>query len=139
MDSFWDEILATMRATGIPCDRTNAFIILGIRANDQPVSPEGAGMLAIAWRCLYAEVTASRVEERGLDLNKALRRTLAMVISRVKAYGEKWNLWYRKTRLTSRHRKVAVRYQNYKLIKLTDEADYEVSQELTRAFDQTDT
>ena len=67
----------TMRATGIPCDRTNAFIILGIRANDQPVSPEGAGILAIAWRCLYAEVTASRVEERRLDLNKALRRTLA--------------------------------------------------------------
>ena len=29
MDSFWDEILATMRATSIPCDRTNAFIILG--------------------------------------------------------------------------------------------------------------
>ena len=78
-----------MRILKIKHSSTPIFIILGITETNGIVCKEGAAILAIAWRCLYAEITRARVEDTALDLNKALRRTRALLISRVKAYGEK--------------------------------------------------
>ena len=49
------------------------------------VCKEGAAILAIGWRCLYAEITRARIGGTEIKLNQALRRTFAMLISRVKA------------------------------------------------------
>ena len=55
----------------------------------------------IAWRCLYAAIVGSRVDERPLNLEYAYKRTLQMCITRLRAYGEKWLLWSRKNQHTS--------------------------------------
>ena len=45
-----------------------------------------AGLMCIAWRCLYAEIVASRVDQRPIKLAHAYKRTVQMCISRLKAY-----------------------------------------------------
>ena len=55
----------------------------------------------IAWRCLYAAIVGSRVDERPLNLEYAYKRTLQICITRLRAYGEKWLLWSRKNQHTS--------------------------------------
>ena len=54
----------------------------------------------IAWRCLYAAIVGSRVDNRPLNLDYAYKRTLQLCITRLKAYGEKWHLWCRKNMYT---------------------------------------
>ena len=56
-----------------------------------------------------------------------------MTISRVKAYGEKWLLWFRRTDHTSRSQLVPEKHQSYKLIKVTPTAEYTIAQELLDA------
>ena len=42
-------------------DSTNKFIVLGVLTRTKVVDRDAAGMLFIAWRCLYAEVVAARL------------------------------------------------------------------------------
>ena len=108
---FWWDIINLMRILKIKYSNTPIFIILGITETNQIVCKEGAAILAIAWRCLYAEITRARVEDTNLDLSKALRRTFALIISRVKAYGEKWKLWYNKQRMQAHARIIDAKYR----------------------------
>ena len=57
---------------------------------------EAAALIALGWRCLYAEITHARVDNVQIDLKRALKRTIAMSIARIKAYGERWHRWYRR-------------------------------------------
>ena len=45
---------------------------------------EMAAILALGWRCLYAEIIRCRVDQKwdDLDLQSALKRTIAMLVSR---------------------------------------------------------
>ena len=84
-------------------DERKAFILLGIYKSEGKtvtVKPEQSGMLFIAWRCLYAAIVGSRVDDRPLNLEYAHYRTLQMTITRVKAYGEKWRMWCIKNKNT---------------------------------------
>ena len=65
------------------------------------ITPDQAGLMFIAWRCLYAAIVGSRVDERPLNLEYAYKRTLQICITRLRAYGEKWLLWSRKNQHTS--------------------------------------
>ena len=58
-----------------------------------------------------------------------------MLIGRVEAYGKKWHTWYQKTKHTSRHKEIAERYRRYKLIEVQPDAEYEVAEKLTQAFE----
>ena len=59
-----------------------------------------AGILFLAWRCLYAELVRGRVDNVTPDLNIAYTRVISMNISRLKAYGERWLRWARKNKNT---------------------------------------
>ena len=87
---FWDGIFRLMRKVGIEYSRDNRFLILGLVGENKITCKEGLAILALAWRCLYAEITRSRAEDNEALLHKALARTVALLISRIKAYGEKW-------------------------------------------------
>ena len=97
-NEFWDPIIKLMGDMGMPtptCDERTAFILLGIQKVDGKVvavKPEQSGLIFIAWRCLYAAIVGSRVDDRPLNLGYAYYRTLQMTITRVRAYGEKWKL-----------------------------------------------
>ena len=94
-----------------------------------------AAILALGWRCLYTEITRCRVDQKwgDLDLQSALKRTISMLESRTVAYGEKWKRWRRRTKNTTRARLVAKRHQKYKMIQVDEEANYAISEELTKA------
>ena len=91
---FWDKVIELMIATGMsePTDWTN-FLITGQLSDVETVDREYTGVLFIAFRCLYAAITESRVDSVPLDLGAAYDRTVSMVASRLNAVGEKWKAW----------------------------------------------
>ena len=112
----------------IKMDKTREFISFGLLRDDKFTCPEGAGMLAIAWRCLYAEIVGARVEQRNTNMDNALKRAASMLHSRVLAYGEKWLKWRQATRNTSRAKPLAEKHTKYKLIYVDkDDATYVIN------------
>ena len=114
-------------------DDITLFLLLGVLDADKVCCKECAAILALGWRCLYAEIVRCRIDELWdeLDLKRALRRAVAMVISRVTAYGERWRRHYLRTRNTTRAKKVAKKHQQHKLIKVSEDAKYELDESLT--------
>ena len=102
-----------------------------MKGQDKVCDRETAGILALAWRCLYAEITRSRIENTDFNLQKALSRVLNMLKSRILAYGTKWRRWYMRTSRTTRAKKVPRKHQKYKLIKVNDNAEFEISEKMT--------
>ena len=49
---------------------------------------EVIGIFSIAWRCLYAELTKSRLENHIFSAKDAKRRAICMIHSRLTAYGK---------------------------------------------------
>ena len=47
---------------------------------------------------MYAAIVQSRIDVKPLDLESALKRAVAMIISRLRAYGYKWKQWIAKTK-----------------------------------------
>ena len=70
---FWEPLLKLMDEMGFPTpdpSEVHAFLVLGVYTADgenRVVKPEHSGMLFIAWRCLYAAVVGSRVDDKPLD------------------------------------------------------------------------
>ena len=69
---FWWDILNLMRILKLNYSRTPVFLLLGITESNKIVCKEGAAILAIGWRCLYAEITRARIEGTEIKLNQAL-------------------------------------------------------------------
>ena len=57
------------------------------------VGPATAGILAVSWRCLYAEITNTRIHHSQVNLKRALARVFQLTITRLKAHGLKWRRW----------------------------------------------
>jgi hypothetical protein len=100
-EEFWTPLLTLMDDLGFPTPvetERASFVLLGVyqEAGKDPtvVGPEQSGLMFIAWRCLYAEVVRSRVDERPLDLTAAYKRTMQVTITRLKAYGEKFFFFF---------------------------------------------
>jgi len=93
---------------GLEQSRNTSFVIAGKIQGRKYVGEESAGMMFLAWRCLYAEVVKARLEDKRLDLENAYRRTIQMTISRLKAQGVKWYRWYSKTRYIQLQKKETV-------------------------------
>ena len=53
---------------------TTAFLVTGQLTEDEVASEEVIGIFSIAWRCLYAAITKSRMENLELDLETAVNR-----------------------------------------------------------------
>ena len=87
-EKFWKPLLTLMRELGFPLPPQNEeepFLLLGRLSDTKVVDPSQAGLMFIAWRCLYAAVVSSRVDGTPLLLEKAFSRTLQKTISRLKA------------------------------------------------------
>ena len=60
-----------------------------------------------------------------------------MIISRVKAYGEKWKLWYNKQRLQTHTRIIDAKYRRQlTLIDQDEEGRYTVADALIKAYEE---
>ena len=109
------------------------FLIFGLISTTDVCSEETAGMIALGWRCLYAEIQRCRGDEGAqLNLRQASVRTLSMIQSRVTAFGERWRRWYLKTHHTSKAQLVAPRHRKFKLLEVNQFAEYTVNPKIAR-------
>ena len=133
-DGYWSEIFSLMDRLGIENTKTDIFVILGVTGPNRTTCNEGAGILAIAWRCLYAETVGSRIDKRPPQWDKTLKRAISMIIGRVTAYGEKWRSWYLKQRYRTKGKIIAEKYRKLKLISSDEHGTYEINKELMEFF-----
>ena len=139
---FWEPLLKLMDEMGFPTpdpSEVHAFLVLGVYTADgenRVVKPEHSGMLFIAWRCLYAAVVGSRVDDKPLDLEYAYYRTLQMTITRVTAYGEKWKLWSIKNKFTSLKCIIPLDKRDRVVIEQDMFGDFQISSTLRGEFDK---
>ena len=135
---FWDKIGELMDKLGIPRGEGPRFWILGERHDKNFVDKEGAGLLFIAWRCLYAEIVRARILEENMNLKNAYARTILLTISRLKAQGQKWYRWFSKTKNISEHKfKIfPVKYRKRRLITTQRDAAYNINPTLIREYER---
>ena len=92
---FWNYVIELIyRVGGIIPDQGDipAYLIGGRISGDTYVQEE-AGILFLAWRCLYAETVRSHVEKKALRLLTARKRLGGMLRARLQAYGSTWERW----------------------------------------------
>ena len=130
--SFWGEVEEYMESFGIKAENTETFWLTGAMNGDTG-SKEQAGIRAIAWRSLYAEVVRARIDKKLLHPQRAFFSFTRMVLSRVKAHGAKWRRWYNGQRFRSKERRKefpAKQHGNNALIQIDEEATYQIHPEL---------
>ena len=72
------------------------YILLGRVSDTDHTGPIGAGILALAWRALYAETVSAHIDKHNVDSGRALKRLADLLKERlpVVAYGKKWQLCF---------------------------------------------
>ena len=73
-------------------DKTS-FVALGRISDDEIIQNELAGILALAWRCLHAEITHSRLDNIKINLDTAYKRVIYMAHSRYTSNASQWQEW----------------------------------------------
>ena len=100
------------------------------------VSPNYAIYWDLGGWCLYAAIVKSRIEQQTLNLEKALARTIAMIISRLRAYGGRWHEWVRNTEFQTKPKIIGEKHQRKRLINQNPDGPYQIHEELTKAAKQ---
>ena len=96
-------------------------------------------MIAMAWRSLYAETVKARMDDKTLNMKRAIWTWARLTLSRVKAYGNKWYKWYLKQRLwqPKKTKIIPEQYRKYILIEFRPQGYYYISSKLRRLFNDT--
>ena len=141
LTTFWDRIARVMQRMGfhVPSGKLEyeAFWLLGRMDQTSAVGPEQAGIMFIAWRCLYAAIVHSRVEKVSLDLEHAYNRIWQMTITRLRAEGEKWNLWHRLNHHSGKKSYFPKKFQQRTVMSLDEKANYWINPEILAEYDKT--
>ena len=137
---FWDNIALVMDSMGFEVPRGglegDAFWLVGRMNSGGAVGPEQAGMIFIAWRCLYAEIVHSRVEGQQMNIGRALNRVWQMTITRLRAEGEKWRKWHKVNVGSGKRSYFPKKYQDRKVIRFNDQAEYTIASDILLAYEE---
>ena len=131
---FWSKIAAFMGTLNMDASSNKRKWILGVLPSGKMVGREEAAVIFWAWRCLYAEVVAARVDNRELRPENAYKNTIRMAYTRVKAYGDKWYRWYSKQRYRKGAKVVPRAHREKKLVSSDSDATYVIRRALKDAF-----
>ena len=131
---FWNPIFASMIRMGLAPKPDHRYVILGIQGATgfSGIDREEAGVMQIAWRCLYAQSVKAKLEGGYLNLEEAVYKTLRLTLSRVIAHGNKWRNWYRRQAGHVTPKTFPEEHQKKTLITFDDSARYTVSEKLKR-------
>ena len=128
---FWDEVVKWMTDMGMPApDDLTTFIATGAISAEKAVSANFSGIWFIAHRTCYAANMSAYLDNHALDLEKALKRALAMILGRLKAYGARWEEWVVTSRYREKPNMIPSRHRNKKVIQQKAGGDYEIAQTL---------
>ena len=131
---FWkplETLMKKMNFTIPPMgEEKTAFWLLGRLSDAEAVPQEQAGLMFIAWRCLYAEIVTAKIDGHKPNLKHAYHRTIQMTITRLKAHGEKWKHWATQNRHTSKKSIIPEQKRERTVICHTAEGKYTINEEL---------
>ena len=102
------------------------YCLFGRIADKKYAKGDATGILQLAWRCLYAETVAARVDKRPIDLGKTYLRVLNMALTRLKAYGYSWRIWHIKNANTSRKSVIPTEKRKRGLLQQTQDGIYTI-------------
>ena len=74
------------------------------------------------------EIEYSHINNTYLDTNRAYAKLIQLTLSRVKAYGGKWYLWYSRQRYHKNGKLIPTKHRKYKLITTTSMGNYTINQ-----------
>jgi hypothetical protein len=131
---FWSKIAAFMGALSMDASDNKRKWILGMLPSGKTVGREEAAIIFWAWRCLYAEVVAARIDNRDLKPGNAYKNTIRMAYTRVKAYGDKWYRWYSKQRYRKDAKVIPLKHRDKKLVSSDRDATYVIRKALKDEF-----
>ena len=136
---FWEPVNKAMKDLGFQGAENNETYWIGCQRTgglDEAVTREEYDMIAMAWRNLYAETVKARMDDKTLNLKRAIWTWARLVLSRVKAYGNKWHKWYVKQRLWQQKKTKTIpeQYRKYTLIEFGPQGDYYISSKLRKLF-----
>ena len=124
----WTPLITLLSNMGIPkCDNTYAFLTVGRIDQHTVIDRNASAVLFIAWRCLYAELVAGRIDNTRPNIHRAYQRTLTLLITRLTAYGEGWLKWVRKNRETGNKSHIPRKHQNKTLIRQDANGRYTIN------------
>ena len=91
---------------------------------------EVIGIFSIAWRCLYAELTKSRLENHIFSAKDAKRRAICMIHCRLTAYGKLCRNFSVERRFTGRKFRLPKKLSKRTLIKVDTLGDYTIHENI---------
>ena len=103
----------------IGCQRTGGL--------DEAVSREEYDMIVMAWRSLYAETVKAQMDDKTLNMKRAIWTWARRPLSRVKQ-----RFWQQK-----KTKSIPEQYRKYILIELGPQGDYYISSKLRKLFKET--
>ena len=130
---FWDEVMKLLTDLGMaqPEDKT-AFIVLGRITAKKVIDKHLAGIMFLAWRCLYAEITRARIEHDNPDMQAALKRIGTITVTRLMTYGAYWRKWSAQRKWTTKGHLTALSLREQTVLRLEATGDYEIHDAILR-------
>ena len=109
------------------------FLATRCYTRSQVAPEEVIGIFSIAWRCLYAEITKSRLENHVFFPPKdAKRRAVCMIHSRLLAYGELCRRFSTERRYTGRKYMLPKKLSKRTLIKVDRRGNYSIHENIAQ-------
>ena len=122
-NQFWKPLidLAVKMGETYPED-VSTWIATGAISKEKVMGSEVSSIWDIGWRCIYAEICKYRNEGGSFDPQRALKRTVAMLIGRANAYARRWIRWVDTGQWISTPRGIAEMYRDKKLLFMDENA-----------------
>ena len=125
---YWSHFFALAEESSlrIPTwENRTLFIALGIMDKRTSAKEELIGIFSIAWRCLYAEINRSRMEEVPFKMENAKRRAFCMIYNRLRGYAKACKDFCNERRHTGRkHMLPAALHTKRCLVKVQQHGEY---------------
>ena len=125
---YWSHFFALAEESSlrIPTwENRTLFISLGIMDKRTSAKEELIGIFSIAWRCLYAEINRSRMEEVPFKMKNAKRRAFCMIYNRLRGYAKACKDFCNERRHTGRkHMLPAALHTKRCLVKVQQHGEY---------------
>ena len=90
----------------------------------------------IAWRCIYAEIQRSRSENSPMRMDLALARTIDMTVSRLNAYGHKWERWVSNGEYMKHSRAIPRKHWDKGILQQEASGEYSIHDKLMQLWNQ---
>ena len=139
-NEYWNKILELLEKLEQDTpEHIPSFLAVGRMDEEEVANEVQAGVMFIAWRCLYAELMSVREEGTLPNLKGAYKRCIRMIISRLTAYGAKWKRWCKINAGTGKKKIIPERFQDRTILKQQKHGNYEIHQELIKEAKKVDT